>query len=40
MRYAMSTNSMVEVNGLVRIVFALLHAGGPVDKHEAPERIR
>jgi hypothetical protein len=33
MRYATSTNSIVGVNGFVRIAPALLHADGTVDKH-------
>jgi hypothetical protein len=36
MRYATSTNSIVGVNGLVRIVQALLHADGPLDKRLGP----
>ena len=36
MRYATSTNSIVGVNGLVRMVWSLLHADGTVDKHEGP----
>jgi hypothetical protein len=36
MRYATSTNSIVGVNGLVRIVRTLLHADGTVDKQNGP----
>jgi hypothetical protein len=39
MRYATSTNSIVGVNRLVRMVLALLHANGPVDKHKGPDRV-